>query len=230
VRALTAALAGLGLALLVVGIALIPLLHPTFTKLLAQRYSETALSGLTETQVLYYAEQVREFVADADLNTLPATVAGRPGFDQAAVSHLRDVRRVLSGAQTFTGVLAAVMVVWLGVEIVRKRYAIISAALLTGAGFCVLLVVLGGLAGFLNFDSLFTWFHGLFFAAGTWEFPADSLLIELFPESFWIAAGAAWAGLVVLGGVVLGVTGWLLRANEVRPEKPLTAAPNVNSA
>ena len=62
-------------------------------------------------------------------------------------------------------------------------------------------------------DWLFTTFHGVFFAAGTWTFPSDSLLIRLFPESFWIAAAAAWAALVVLGALVLWLAAlWLDRS------------------
>jgi len=200
---------------LVVGVALIPMLHPTFTKLLVQRYSETSQAGLTQAQMLHYAEQVREFVADGDINSLPATVGTRSGFDQAAVSHLRDVRGVLSGARTFTGILAALVVVWLGVETARKRFHTIAWALMAAAGFCLLFVVLGAVAGTMNFDELFRWFHGLFFSAGTWEFPYDSLLIQLFPEGFWIAAGVTWATIVALVGVLLGVGGLMIRHAEL---------------
>ena len=56
----------------------------------------------------------------------------------------------------------------------------------------------------MNFERFFAWFHGLFFSAGTWEFPADSLLIEVFPEGFWVAAGSTWGALVMLGGVASG--------------------------
>jgi integral membrane protein (TIGR01906 family) len=229
-RALTALVTGLALALMVVGLALIPLLHPTFTKLLVDRYSETAQAGLTQAQMQHNGELVREFVADGDLDTLPATVEGRAGFDAAAVSHLRDVRGVLSAARVVTGLLAAFAVVWLGVALARRELAAISWALLAGAGFCLLLVVLAALAGTLNFDSLFTWFHGLFFSAGTWEFAYDSLLIELFPEGFWIAAGITWAALVVLGGGLLGVAGWLVRGSEMNATVVVANGQNVNGA
>lgn len=214
-RALTAFVVGLALALLVVGVALIPLLHPTFTRLLEQRYGETAQAGLTQSEMLHSAEQVRQFVAGGRADSLPTSVDGRAGFDEAAVSHLRDVRRVLAGARTVTGVLAALVVVWLVIETARKRFSTISWALLVGAAFCLLFVALGAVAGTMNFDTLFRWFHGLFFAAGTWEFPSDSLLIELFPEAFWMACGGAWAALVAAGGVLLGIAGWLVRGAEL---------------
>jgi integral membrane protein (TIGR01906 family) len=161
--------------------------------------------------VLAIAEQVREFVVDGDVDSLPATVDGRPGFDSGAVSHLRDVRRVLDRARLVTGVLAALVAVWLGVQIVRRRFSAIAEGLFVGAGFCVLIVVLGVLAGTVDFESFFAWFHGLFFSAGTWQFSANSLLIEVFPEGFWVACGVAWGAQVLVGAGVFGVAGWLMR-------------------
>lgn len=219
-RRLAAIIAGIALALLVVGISLYPMLHPTFTRILAERNSQFAQIGLPRVEVLRLAEQVREFVADGDVDSLPARVGSRAAFDEAAVSHLRDVRHVLAGARAFTGVLAAVMAVWLGVLIARRRFREISSAMMAAGVTCVAIVLLAAAAGTLDFEALFTWFHGLFFASGTWTFPADSLLIELFPEGFWATAGATWAGLVLLGGALLGVGGWLLRGVGTNADDP----------
>ena len=215
-RVASAIAVGLMFALLVVGLALYPMLHPRYTQLLSQRYSLVSQTGLAPARVLAVAEQVRDFVADSDGEKLPATVDGRAGFDSAAVSHLLDVRKVIRGAKTFIGVLAALTAAWLGVQIARRRFSNIWLALFAGAGFCALIVVLGALAGTLNFEALFAWFHGLFFSAGTWEFPADALLIEVFPEGFWMAAGLTWGALILLGGVLLGASGWLLRGAETK--------------
>jgi integral membrane protein (TIGR01906 family) len=153
---------------------------------------------------------VRAFVTDTEGPGLPKTVDGRPGFDAAAVAHLTDVRGVISGARTITGVLAAAVAAWLVLVIAKRRFDFIPPALFAGALGCVAVVVLGAVAGLLNFDALFTWFHGLFFSAETWQFPADSLLIEVFPEQFWATAAAVWAGLVLFGAGVLAVAGALV--------------------
>ena len=49
---------------------------------------------------------------------------------------------------------------------------------------------LGATAAFtLAFDATFSYFHELFFAAGTWTFnPATDRLVQLYPESFWVLA------------------------------------------
>jgi integral membrane protein (TIGR01906 family) len=215
-RVLSAVVVGLMLAVFVVGVSLFPMLHPTFTRVLSQRYSLVAQSGLPQQRVLAIAEQVRDYVLDVDAPPLPQTVDGRPGFDATAVSHLNDVRRVIDVEQSVTGVLAAVLAVWIGLAIARRRLSAIGEAFFAGAACCVLLVVLGGLAGTMNFDNFFAWFHGLFFAAGTWQFPANALLIEVFPEDFWMACGVVWAGLILFGGLVLGVFGMAIRGAQAR--------------
>lgn len=205
-RVAESAVVGMALAVLVVGLALFPLTQPAFTRIVAGRYALAQEAGLTRSQMLSTAEQVRRFVVGGDAgSTLPATVAGRAGFDAAAVSHLVDVRRVIRGAQIVTGVLAALVAAWVAVGIARKRTHRIASAMRVAAVALVVFVLIAVLVGFADFEWLFTQFHGLFFAAGTWEFPADSLLILVFPETFWATAGATWAALMLLGAAALGV-------------------------
>ena len=80
-------------------------------------------------------------------------------------------------------------------------------------------VVLGAASAFVDFDTFFAAFHGLFFRSGTWTFPYDSMLIRLFPERFWIASGVAWATLTGAGAAVL------LVAAKVLPSGPAQATP-----
>lgn len=203
-------LAAVALAVFAVGISLTLLEAPAFTGALSARYSLADEAGLTPSQMQQTAEQVRAFVV-AGTGTLPATVAGRAGFDASAVSHLADVQGVMAGARVATALAGLVVAVWLGFAIVRRRIAEIASALLGAAAVCAGIMVAAVAVSFVSFDALFTWFHGLFFASGTWTFPYDSLLIQLFPEAFWATAGAAWAGLVLVLAALYGVLGVMLR-------------------
>ena len=209
-RRLGTALIGLALAVLVVGLTLVPLTTPLATRELARRFAAAEEAGLPPQRMLEVAEQVRAFVAGPVGSTLPEQVDGRPGFDAAAVSHLADVRGVISAARLVTAVLAVLLAVWLGVSLSRGRKRHVGQALLAGAIWGVVLVVAAGLAGTLDFDALFTAFHGLFFAEGTWMFASDSLLIQTFPEQFWASAAGVWAGLILLCSAGLAAGGWLL--------------------
>jgi uncharacterized membrane protein len=57
--------------------------------------------------------------------------------------------------------------------------------------------------GLVDFEGLFARFHGVFFESGTWTFSSDSLLIQLFPEPFWIVSAVGWTVLTAGGAVSL---------------------------
>lgn len=204
---------GLVLAVFALGIALVPLERAWFTAALSKRFSLIAESGLGAERVAQTAEQVRAFVVEGT-GTLPASVDGRSGFDAAAVSHLADVHDLLAAAALITFILGAVVLLWSASAVVRRRPADMAPALGIGAVLTVALPLVTGVFAVADFDTFFTAFHGLFFSAGTWTFPYDSLLIQLFPEPFWASAAAAWAGLVVGMAALYGVTSVFLARNQ----------------
>lgn len=66
---------------------------------------------------------------------------------------------------------------WLRVAARDGALLIAGGALIAAAAFAI------------AFDATFAFFHGLFFAAGTWTFnPATDRLVQLYPERFWILA------------------------------------------
>lgn len=200
-------IAGLALAVFALGVAVLPLQAPAFTRILCARVSLVQEAGLPRGQMARLAEQTRAFVV-AGKGELPARVASRPGFGADAVGHLADVRDVLAGGRTLTGVLAVALVAF-GVA-VRRRPSWLASALRTGAVLTLALPLIVGAWGVADFDGFFAAFHGLFFASGTWVFPADSLLTQLFPEPFWIVGGIAWAVLVIVASAAYGILGFVI--------------------
>lgn len=196
--ALVAVLAG-ALMVSAVGLPLLPMLSPAFTQTLSQRYSLSAEAGLSSVQMLSLAEDVRAFVA-AERDSLPARVQGRDAFDEGAVSHLRDVRSALAAGRlaTLAAFAAALLCVWLlRRDRLAVRRAFGAASLVSSA-----LIAAVGMIGLFDFDRFFSAFHGLFFEAGTWTFSYDSLLIQLFPERFWLVSAVSWAvGTLVLSAI-----------------------------
>lgn len=210
-RLLVRGLIGIALCGLLLGLSLLVLLQPVFTSTVAGRVSHYSSAGLPRARMLEIAEQVRVFVAEPTPGaSLPRTVDGRAGFDEPAVAHLRDVATVIRGAKVATAVFAIVVLVWVLTMLGLKRTGELVIGLRSGAVLSAALVVLAVLGALFSFEELFTLFHSLFFKAGTWTFEYDSLLIQTFPEPFWASAGAAWAGLVLLGAGGLWVGAWAL--------------------
>lgn len=135
-------------------------------------------------------------------------------YTRAEQEHLRDVRRLLNIARILIALTGGVILwtLWRlhqrsGAKRVQGRKVL--AGLLTRAG--VTLIVLLFLLGLsaLNFSVFWEWFHRLLFPQGNYTFPASSVLITLYPESYWLALtahvlGAALGlGLLCLLGAVL---------------------------
>lgn len=185
---------------------------PWFTGLAVPGQVDTESAGLSQERMVALAEQVRVFVTDAEAPPLPASVDGRPAFDDAAVSHLVDVRDVIIASRWATLLAAGLLIIAMLWGASSAQGDAIARGLRWGG--CSLLVAMSAilLAGLLNFDGFFTAFHGLFFKPGTWQFPADALLIQIFPVGFWMLAamitGVVTAllstALVLMGRLSLG--------------------------
>jgi len=190
-------------AVLCVGAAVMALTLPAYTSSMTRALDVSRSSGLPGADVSQLSGAVRALVADAHYDPLPVTWRGLPAFDQAAVSHLLDVRTVIAGARLATGNALLLLLVYVGAAIAFRRLDRLREGLRAAAGMLSVAVLLAVVAAFADFEWLFTRFHGLFFTSGTWTFPADSMLIRLFPESFWVASGACWAALVMLAAALL---------------------------
>lgn len=210
-RILESAIVGLALAIVVAGVVLGTLAMPWFPRTLARELDVASSSGLSPAAVEDLTERARLVVTDRSAPSLPSEFEGAPAFDEDAVSHLEDVREVLLAARAATGVLAGLLAIWLAFSVAGKRLEQVASALFTGAMWCLVMPAAAAALAASDFDTFFARFHAVFFESGTWTFPADALLIRLFPERFWMGAGVAWAAGIVFGGVVLGLLGLLVR-------------------
>jgi integral membrane protein (TIGR01906 family) len=140
--------------------------------------------------VLGVEPRVAEALSDAlvgDLLTdgaFDTPLGDAPLLSAGERSHLVDV-----GA-----LLRAVLVAGLGglitLAIARtRRRTWLRVAIRDGAALIVGGALVAAAAFTLAFDATFSFFHGLFFAAGTWTFnPATDRLVQLYPQEFWTLA------------------------------------------
>lgn len=122
---------------------------------------------------------------------------GAPAFTEREIDHMADVRGLV---RAFVTAWAIATVAGLGAATALSRAGLTkraARAAATGAAITLAAMGLLGLVMLLAFDFFFVGFHELFFPAGTWTFAADSVLLALFPYSFWGVAGAAMAALVL---------------------------------
>ena len=120
--------------------------------------------------------------ADEKLNNIHDFLGGNTdleGFSDKEVSHMFDVRTTIMGfyiSFIVLSIIASLIILYL------KDIKLISHILI--ASFA-LIFILSLIANFVDFSSLFTAFHNIFFESGTWTFSKDDLLIQLFPFEFF---------------------------------------------
>lgn len=103
-------------------------------------------------------------------------------FTGAEASHMRDVAWLLR----FAAILAFISGITLVkvAKIVEWRGISKNALIIFGVSAVLALII--------PFDSVFRTFHVIFFPQGNWMFPADSVLITFYPQSFFAWYAAAW--------------------------------------
>ncbi len=136
---------------------------------------------------------------------------GAPAFNAREVHHMEDVKAVYNALTWAAGgmlLLAGGATWWLA----RQGDGSVAWGAFSDGGLLTLLVLLAlGVWMVVGFDAFFAAFHALFFAAGTWIFPATDTLIRLFPLPFWQLAGYLVAGSVGVLGFGLALVGRALQ-------------------
>lgn len=132
-------------------------------------------------------------------------------LDPEAIEHLDDVFGVLATAEPVVlGAFIAAVLTAVGVGCASGRRTFGTVLLCAGLGTIAIFAILGIWAA-IDFEGLFAVFHSLFFAQGSWVFSADSLLITMYPEPFWVGMGAIWLATTIAVSAVSAIAGLALR-------------------
>ena len=188
------------------------------------KYEISEATGISDEDLRVAARQLIHYFNSKEepIQTTVLTPQGDELFNQREVDHLKDVKgliRLYYHVQVVAlGYIAAFVVggfIWQ-----RKRFlSLLRRGVGGGSILTIALLVVIGLAAWINFDWLFLWFHRLFFTSDTWVFnPATDYLIMMFPEGFFYDAALFIAGANVAEALVLGGIGgfFILRRKRAR--------------
>lgn len=203
----------LATAIVILALAIVPFLTPTWIAFEQARTGAAELTGFSRGDLdAVTGEVLRDLVFGGDF--VIETSAGERLLNDREIGHMEDVR-VVFGAFALVALVAALAVVaaYLGARRLghpeRFWRAVRGGAIGLGAG-----VVIGAAVVLVAFDVAFELFHRLFFAGGTYTFdPGSERLVQLFPFTFWsettVAVGAV---ALVLCAAVAVLAGRRLRA------------------
>lgn len=157
------------------------------------------------------------YAVDYVLNFAPARYlgelvqgGGKPLFLQTEVSHMADVKHVLSLAFLAGTILAVVMVIGIA-YLLRRSTGGIRRGLFAGSILTLVLIIALAVLAILGWETFFTDLHRLLFRNGTWTFYVDDTLIRLFPEQFWIDAAAVIGAIIFLVSTLTFAFTWPTR-------------------
>lgn len=133
-------------------------------------------------------------------------IAGKSYFREEELSHLSDVRKVVSKSFLLLKISAAAIILSLiGILALTRSSAAarprLFMKLLFAAGADTLALAILAFAAFLSFDYAFTAFHLIFFENSQWQFPYNYLLVNLFTTDFFARLGRD----ILLGSLFFGV-------------------------
>lgn len=180
---------GLATALVIVAVSIVPFLTAPWMSFAQARAEVGAWTGWSEPDIRTATNGiVSDLVTGGDFD---ATVGGEPVLTERERSHMRDVRNV------FFGFYAVALLALAGIVLAFMRAGPAAWVAVRGGavGLMAALFAIGVLV-VRAFDALFSLFHGLFFASGSWTFdPATDRIVQLFPDQFWFETTAAVGGL-----------------------------------
>ena len=206
---------------------------------IAMSYVNTDDSPFDKMQLVQAADATRDYtVGEHDYDALMATIAqindeadtpyaGTTADELAqaderytltpdAISHLDDVNDVVNRAlpamlacAVMAGFCLLCSLYMFGPRSIGRPFAYAGGLVI--AAFAVF-----GIWAVVDFDGLFTAFHGLFFAEGTWTFSYDSLLICMFPQDFWMMMGFVWLAVSMILSILSLLCGIFFMRRELR--------------
>jgi integral membrane protein (TIGR01906 family) len=166
--------------------------------------------GFNFSERLYWADVSRRFLLNDDEIDILAEEKldeNTPLYNQRELRHMEDVKVVLGGVLLvfYFSILYLISYgYWSRRSNMWQEFiqSISRGGFLTVSLIFMILIYLG-----INFNSLFTNFHRVFFEGDTWLFSYSDTLIRLFPIRFWRDA-FLWIGIMALtGGISIGYFG-----------------------
>jgi len=112
-------------------------------------------------------------------------------------SHMADVRTLV-----YTSVVLFLLTLWTSRNFGVHRFS--------GYGLLLVLAFLTGIA-LKGFSGFWEKFHQVLFPQGNWTFPADSMLIQLYPENYFFAASLIFAAILIIIASVFIQDAWRKR-------------------
>lgn len=184
-------------------------IHEAYEAVEEKSISSGAASTATTTATTM-ATTTNDWAYVCVLGDLDASVA----LDSASLAHLADCNRLINAALGWIAASAVGTIVCL--VTLRHHRRLLAWACMCAPLLLIVLLALCALWTSIDFVGFFSAFHRLFFPQGNWAFPAQSLLITMLPEGFWMGMAILWLAVSALTCMISLVVGRHLLTTNAR--------------
>ncbi|OQX05345.1 MAG: hypothetical protein BWK73_33830 [Thiothrix lacustris] len=150
-------------------------------------------------EAIVLRQDIVAYLFGAGTERLPSMTA----LNLAEARHLLDVRRLFAALENLFYAVLGISTLLL---MLQRHFAAGRMWLLTGYMGLISILLLGLSIALDGFVPLFVWLHTVVFPAGTWVFPDNSVLIQLFPLAYFLQFGVLYMAALVLifTGLLIG--------------------------
>lgn len=138
----------------------------------------------------------------------------QPEFTQRELTHMADVKKVIKNMNSFlliNIILSTLLLLHTSTKLNNKEFKKFLSKYLKTGGIITLIIISTLFILTLNFDFTFNLFHSLLFQPGTWIFPENSILIQLFPLTFFQQTAIAIFNRIFISAMLLLIVGFSLK-------------------
>lgn len=175
------------------------------------RHADPTITGVAVWEYPALAEKITAYLAgraDTFQTTLSVHGQTRDAFSQKELLHMQDVKNLFSLCRS-----VLLFCTWIiGACLALSLFAFRTMLASLGRGYIRVSLYAAALGGALavwaalDFHSLFTLFHRLFFTNDLWLLnPKQDLLLQLMPTSFFVAYAARIGLLVLIGAAIVNL-------------------------
>ncbi|MBW2987490.1 DUF1461 domain-containing protein [Candidatus Woesearchaeota archaeon] len=136
------------------------------------------------------------------------------GFDEAEISHMKDVRNLVGKLNVLFYVLLILFALFLIIFLIwfnqKEKYKCLSTSFIYSGLICIIIITTIGIIAVIDFNLTFILFHKLFFPMGNYTFdPSISLLKQMFPNEFFYNYVIRCAFTSLIASVILIILGFV---------------------
>jgi len=141
-----------------------------------------------------------------DVNAVAEKMAGFSdsfALDADAFKHLDDCNTLINRVKPIIGIAGIIALACVLLLLVTRRWRSLSRMLTIAPLILILSFAFMGTWAFIDFQSFFVAFHGIFFPQGNWMFSSESLLICMYPTGFWMGMGGLWLATTAIASIIV---------------------------